>query len=107
MMDALVPLILGLLLRIGIPVFVSVLIFFLLRRLDERWQKEARALPVISSRQPCWEVKGCSPEKRQNCSAFAQTNIPCWQTFRARDGALRDECLGCAVFRMAPVPATI
>jgi len=103
-MNTVLALVLGLLLRIGIPVTVSALIFFLLRRLDERWQIEARAIPVISSQRPCWEIQGCSEEKRKNCPAFAQTNVPCWQLFRTKNGLLREECLGCAVFRLAPTP---
>jgi hypothetical protein len=103
-MDTVLTLVLGLLLRIGIPVAVTALIFFLLRRLDERWQKEALAIPVISSQRPCWEIKGCSDEKRKNCPASAQPNVPCWQIFRTKNGLLWEECLGCDVFRLAPTP---
>ena len=104
-MDTVLTFVVGLLLRIGIPVAVTALIFFLLRRLDERWQKEALAIPVIaSSQRPCWEIKGCKEEKRKNCPASAQSNIPCWQVFRTKNGLLREECLGCNVFHLAPVP---
>ncbi len=105
-MDAVLAFVLGLLVRIGIPVAVTALIFFLLRRLDERWQKEALAIPVISSQRPCWETKGCSEQKRKDCPAFAQPNIPCWQVFRTKNGLLREECLGCDVFRLAPSPVS-
>jgi hypothetical protein len=104
-MNTVLTIILGLFLRIGIPTAVTALIFFLLRRLDKRWQKEAAAIPVITSQRPCWEIKGCNEEKRQNCLAFSQTGIPCWQVFRTKNGLLREDCLGCEVFRQAPVPA--
>jgi hypothetical protein len=104
-MDIVLTFVLGLLLRIGIPVAVTALIFFLLRHLDERWQKEALAIPVISSQRPCWEIKGCTEEKRNNCPGSAQPNIPCWQVFRTKNGLLREDCLGCDVFRLAPAPA--
>ena len=104
-MNTVLTIILGLLLRIGIPAAVTALIFFLLRRLDKRWQKEAEAIPVINSQRPCWEIKGCTEEKRQNCPAFSQTGVPCWQVFRTKNGLLREDCLGCEVFRQAPVPA--
>jgi hypothetical protein len=103
-MDGVVAFVLGLLLRIGIPVAVTALIYFLLRRLDERWQEEAKEIPVIASQRPCWEMKGCSEEKRKNCPAFAQSNIPCWQVFRTKNGLLREDCLGCDMFRLAPTP---
>jgi len=103
-MNSLLVIVLGLILRIGVPVSVTALFFFFLRRLDERWQKEALAIPVISTQRPCWEVKGCSEERRKDCTAFKQKNIPCWQTFRTKNGLLREECLGCEVFRLAPAP---
>jgi len=104
-METVLTFVLGLLLRIGVPVAVTALIFFLLRRLDERWQKEALAIPVISSSQrPCWEIKSCPEEKRKNCPASAQPNVPCWQVFRTKNGRLREECLECDVFHLAPVP---
>jgi hypothetical protein len=95
--------ILGLLLRIGIPVAVTALVFLLLRHLDERWQKETLALPVINSQRPCWEIKGCTEERRSACPASAQLDTPCWQVFRTKNG-LREECLGCKVFHLAPAP---
>ena len=103
-MEPVVTIVLGLLLRIGIPVAMTALIFYLLRRLDERWQKEALAIPVISSQRPCWEMKGCAEEKRKNCLASARPNVPCWQVFRTNNGLLREDCLGCDVFRLAPTP---
>lgn len=104
-MNTVLTIIIGVVLRIGIPAAVTALLFFLLRRLDNRWQKEAEAIPVISSQRPCWEIKGCSEEKRRNCPAFSRAGVPCWQVFRTKNGLLREECLGCDVFRLAPVPA--
>lgn len=103
-MDTVLTFILGLLIRIGIPVTVTALIFLLLRRMDERWQKEAREIPVIPSQRPCWEIKGCSKEKHKDCPATTHPDIPCWQLFRTKNGLLREDCLGCEVFRQAPVP---
>ncbi len=94
----------GMILRIGIPVAVTIATIALLRRLDRRWQKESLALPVIPAGKPCWEVKGCSEEKKKNCPAAAQPNTACWQVFRSGSGALKETCLGCDVFRQAPVP---
>ena len=104
-MNTVMTIFLGVLLRIGIPVIATALIFYLLRRLDKRWKKEAEEIPVIISQRPCWEMKGCSEEKRQNCPAFSQTGVPCWQVFRTKNGLLKEECLECDVFRQAPVPA--
>ncbi len=97
----------GLLLRVGIPLAATVVILLLLRRLDERWQKEAKVLPVAPRGKPCWEVKGCKPEKKKKCPAFAQPKVPCWQVFRTKDGVLKEACLGCEVFRRAPLSVQV
>ena len=104
-MNPTLAIILGLLVRIGIPVGITLLAFYVLHRLDTRWQKEADLLPVIAAGQkPCWEARNCSEEKRKNCAAYANQGTPCWQVFRSGNGALRESCLGCDVFRQAPVP---
>jgi len=107
-MNSFVLFLLGILLRIGIPLAVTILVIALLSRLDKRWQKQGLALPVVpASTRPCWEAKGCSEEKRKGCTAAARPDVPCWQVFRSKSGALRENCLGCDVFRQAPVPVHI
>ena len=96
--------VLGILLRIGVPVALTILVIALLRRLDQKWQQESLALPVIPAGKRCWEVKGCSKGQMEKCPAVAQPDVPCWQVFRSKDGTLKDTCLGCDVFRQAPVP---
>lgn len=103
-MDVVLTFLLGMLLRLGIPIIVTALLFTLLHRLDKRWQKQALAVPIVPAGKPCWEVKGCSEEKKKECKVFAQPNAPCWQIFRTKEGNLKEECLGCAVFRRAPIP---
>lgn len=98
--------ILGLLLRIGIPAAITALVVYFLRRLDARWQAEVMSAPTAAlAVRSCWEVKGCPEKQRKACPAAAQTKVPCWQFFRAKDGVLRESCLGCDVFRQAPMPA--
>ncbi len=103
-MDAAVTVLVGLLLRLGIPIAVTAVILALLYTLDKRWQKQARALPVVPSGKRCWEVKRCSEEAKKNCPAAAQPDAPCWYVFKGRDGVMKEACLDCKVFRRAPVP---
>lgn len=28
---------------------------------------------------PCWQIKGCSEEDRNNCKAYANKSVPCWE----------------------------
>ena len=59
---------------------------------------------VTASNPGCWDIKNCSAEQRANCKAHAHPETPCWQLFRERDGRLQERCVGCDVFRKAPVP---
>ena len=101
---------LGLVARLGIPLGITILMVRWLARLDARWQEEAhrgaQPLPGVSliRNTGCWDVKHCTSEQRAKCPAFAHQQIPCWQVFRQKNGALRDGCIGCDVFIKAPVP---
>ncbi len=106
-MDVVFTFLLGVLLRLGIPIGVTALVLVLLHRLDKHWQQEALALPVVPAGKPCWDIKGCAEDKKKNCPVATQSGIPCWQFFRTRDGVMKEACLGCDVFRQAPVPARI
>ncbi len=100
----------GLLLRIGLPIAVTALVIFFLRKMDNRWRVEAKQnllVPVAGTSQPCWDVKNCSPEQRQKCAASKQSAVPCWQFYRSEQGILKETCLGCDVFRLAPLPSGI
>jgi hypothetical protein len=102
--STLLALIAGLLVRLAIPIVITVLLIVLLRRLDAHWQKEAY-LPILAIQKPeCWQAKGCPPEQRANCMG-AKSPLPCWQAFRLPNGYLREECLTCKVFTEAPMPA--
>ena len=106
--DALLSVIGGFFLRFGIPIGITAVIVWFLRQLDQRWQSEAEQKgfrTVTASNPGCWNIHGCSEEKRDSCIAFQKQDIPCWHHFRGRDGSLKENCLGCDVFLTAPVPA--
>jgi len=103
-MIALLALIAGLLIRLAIPIALTALLIFLLRKLDAHWQAEAELpQPVVQSIE-CWKVKNCSTEQRKVCIAY-QSTLPCWQAKRLPNGYLREECLSCEIFTEAPMPA--
>lgn len=100
-----IALVLGLAMRLGLPVAFTVMLIVILRRMDDRWQQESEFnIPVIASIPRCWEKHDCPPEKRDSCAAYKHPEIPCWQLFRNRDGVLREECLGCQEFIKASIP---
>ncbi len=97
--------VLGLALRLGLPVVLTAVLMVLLRKLDARWQQEGAAnVPVLARNTRCWEAHNCSAEKRAACTAYARQDIPCWQVFRSKEGFLREQCVECETFRKAPVP---
>ncbi len=94
----------GLLLRLALPVAFTIGLISILRRLDARWQVEAQQIPARPiEKTRCWEIKNCSPEQRAACAA-AQSDNPCWQERRLKNGYLAEECLDCEVFETAPIP---
>jgi hypothetical protein len=107
-METLMTVFVGIGVRIFVPVTVTALLVFFLGKLDARWKAEAQLQMATShlavSQKPCWEVRGCSEKGKKNCKAYANPNVPCWQTFRNRNGNLREGCLDCSVFHDAPEP---
>jgi hypothetical protein len=102
--------VLGFALRLGLPLGLTLLLAWWLRRLDARWQAEgqaarARRAPRPALATPCWETRGCPPERRAACPAAAQPETPCWQVFRDARGVMRSACIDCTVFRGAPALA--
>ena len=105
-MNTLAPflyLLIGLLLRLAIPIAATLLVIYILRRLDQRWQAEAKLQPVQVERPECWKIKDCSAEQVKDCAA-ARSQLPCWQVKRLPNGYLNEDCLSCPVFIEAPVP---
>jgi hypothetical protein len=109
-LDVLLTIVIGLTLRFGVPLLLTVLVAWGLRLLDRRWQQQAehiRPAPLGLGAAPaevrCWETTDCRPDKRESCPAFARPAVPCWQVFRQQTGMLMKPCLSCEVFLHAPV----
>ena len=99
--------IMGLLLRVIIPIAVTIFVVVILKWLDERWKKEAdldESAVVKVGNVGCWDINNCPAEKREQCLAYTNPDKPCWQVFREEDGRLQEQCIGCEIFRHAPVP---
>jgi len=102
---SLIAILIGLLVRLALPIAVTIVAIYLLRKLDLHWQEQAEheANRPAAEKVPCWDLKNCPAEKRKTCPAPASPQ-PCWQVNRLANGYLHEECLGCAIFRNAPVP---
>ncbi len=101
--DAWVAILVGVLVRLAIPILVTALAVYFLQRLDARWQAEGEKPPSRVEKPECWKIIGCTPAQRKNCPGY-KSPLPCWQARRLPNGYLREECLSCKVFRTAPLP---
>jgi hypothetical protein len=113
-LSVILTLIAGLLLRFGIPIVITAMLVYALRRLDQKWQREielaVKSEPVkvgIFDKIRCWATKECSQEIRETCPAFLESGRPCWQVHRDVSGEMQPKCLECPVFQAAPVPRPI
>lgn len=105
-MEALISflyIIVGLLLRLAIPIAATILLVFLLRKLDERWQAEAEIQHQAVQKPECWKILGDTPQQTADAGAYT-SDLPCWQVYRLPNGYLHEECLSCQVFTEAPIP---
>ncbi len=111
-LSVILTLIAGLLLRFGIPIGITALLVYALRRLDQKWQREVglEAQPELVQislfdKIRCWATNECSQEIRETCPAFIESGRPCWQVHRDVTGEMQPKCLDCPVFQEAPIPA--
>lgn len=103
-MNTLLIFVTGVFLRLIVPLALTALVVYWLRKLDARWQAEAeneRAM-LVKDELPCWKEQGLSMDEIK--MRAAKNNQPCWQTHRLSNGYLREICLDCDVFLSAPIP---
>lgn len=91
-------------LRCMIPFAFTLLIGYLMNKLVARWQAEEKATPAMAA--PCWEEKKCPPAQRNECPAYVEPHIPCWQLKTQLTGSLPEPCLTCALYARFIAPST-
>lgn len=108
-LNAVLAVLIGILIRFGLPTLVTALIVWSLKRLDARWQAEIADRRIHSmegvsvQKIKCWDLMNCSEGQREDCIAFNNPSIPCWQLYRNGNGELRQKCLECEIFRVTPI----
>lgn len=93
------------LLRLGVPLAVTLAVGYLLRRLDAKWEAEesARTETVpgerqAAARQPCWTVIRCGKVQRADCPAHKSPRLPCWLARLQAENRLPSGCPSCLMF---------
>ena len=92
----------GGLLRLLLPVGLTLVVAMLLKRMDDRWRveslRETMAAAGVSGPVTdlhCWEAHGCTSERRSQCRASQNPDQPCWESFSVR-GEMQSACKRCA-----------
>lgn len=79
-------------LRLGVPLAITFGVAYLLRRLDKKWEAEARQ-----------QASGAQEAIAANCAYADRTDMPCWVARRQQEGQLAAECYSCARFALRKV----
>jgi len=97
----------GFILRLGIPIGLTLALGWFLRRLDARWREEALQSKSVAYQLPlqkpvvrplsvhCWQFFACPPELLVECPAYNDPDTPCWEIFR-QNGDISKRCQICA-----------
>lgn len=96
--------------RLGIPITLTLIVGFVLRLLDKKWEADALNMRSLSSGAatlaarvsaplPCWLVKGCPADQIADCPAHANKDLPCWLARLRAEGRIPQMCAGCELFR--------
>jgi hypothetical protein len=108
-------------LRLGVPLAITLAAGYWLRRMDAKWEAEALArqaedtlaqqegdvesmiemLKVIE--QPCWILNECPKSAFIQCPAYQYSDIPCWLARRRVEGRLPQMCYRCELFTAAKI----
>jgi MerR family transcriptional regulator, heat shock protein HspR len=49
---------------------------------------------------PCWAIRNCSAEDRDNCQAFYSSTFPCWEASEKGTLCMNTNCRECDVYRV-------
>lgn len=79
-------------LRLGVPLAVTLAIAWALKRLDARWRREAEL-----------RLASLAQAVAAQCQYAGQTNPICWVARRQAEGALAAECRSCSQFTLRKV----
>ncbi len=108
-LEGILAVIIGIILRFGLPLLITALIVVALKRVDASWQAEIDERRIQSlkgmevEQVQCWTISSCPEIKREECVAYQIRSVPCWQHFRNGRGELREDCLECEIFRITPI----
>jgi len=67
--------------------------------LDERGLNTA-GIKALFSLVPCWLIKPCSIDDREQCDAYHSSAFPCWEATEKGPQCKNSDCRTCNVYRL-------
>lgn len=49
---------------------------------------------------PCWEIRNCPADNREDCDAFHSVIEPCWEASHKGKLCKNEDCRNCVVYKM-------
>ncbi|NQU35945.1 MAG: MerR family transcriptional regulator [Bacteroidetes bacterium] len=58
-------------------------------------------IKALFSLVPCWALKPCKVEDRENCEAYHSSSYPCWEATSKGSGCKNTDCRICNVYQFS------
>lgn len=86
-------------LRIGVPVLITLMIGAWLKRLLEEHDEKPEAVPVqMKAGQHCWDVKSNADTAEAKVLAAKRPDLPCWLALQVKGDGVKEMCYTCPEF---------
>jgi hypothetical protein len=94
-------------LRIGVPILITLMIGAWLKRLLEEREEKPETVPVVlKAGQHCWDVTKTLDTEQAQAVAAQRPDLPCWLALQVSGAGLKENCYTCPVFT-ADAPAVV
>jgi hypothetical protein len=86
-------------LRIGVPILVTLMIGAWLKRVLEEHDEKPETAPVtLKGGQHCWDVSKTRDTEQAQAVAAQRADLPCWLALQVSGAGLKEMCYACPVF---------
>lgn len=86
-------------LRIGVPIIVTLMVGAWLKRLlEEHEDKPEVTTAVLKPGQHCWDIAKSDDAENARAVAAKRPDLPCWLALQITGAGLKEMCYACPVF---------
>ncbi|MGB8648364.1 MAG: hypothetical protein WCF84_24220 [Anaerolineae bacterium] len=85
--------------RIGVPILITLMIGMWLRRLlEDKTEQPQPAEQAASSGRHCWETSKTQEAQAAQAIAQARPDLPCWLALQVGGTGLKEACYSCPLY---------